>query len=148
MASVAVTYTTRRSSARKKRDQKTNAPQKTSIGPVSRTGVWVEDVGTGTSRYKRGAEGSLLLHRKRISNKTHTRPSPHPMPPPFNSLTLNYSGRPGSEWCLGGEEVCRRGKGRLMCIHTTFVTRGGGRKYKRKRGKFQLSSSVPTVLWS
>jgi len=40
---------------------------------------------------------------------------------------------------LGGEEVCGTGKDRLMCIHTTFVSGGG----KRKREKFQLSSSVP-----
>lgn len=77
---------------------KTNAPWKTPKvsdrdGVYGGGGQGAGDFGTGTSRYKRAVRGHYYntLYRKRISNKTHTRPSPHPMPPPFNSLTLNYS---------------------------------------------------------
>lgn len=79
----------------------TNASSKTLVATARREGRprwhWYQPVQTG-------GEGSLYtLYRKRISNKTHTRPSPHPMPPPpFNSLTLNYSAPNGGG---GGEGV-------------------------------------------
>lgn len=109
----------------------TNASSKTLVATARREGRprwhWYQPVQTG-------GEGSLYtLYRKRISNKTHTRPSPHPMPPPpppFNSLTLNYSAPNGGGGSVcGGSDVqgksrCgREGRGNgLICVRMTFVT--------------------------
>jgi len=40
------------------------------------------------------------------------------MPPPFNSLTLNYSGWPGSEWCGG---MPREGVRAVLCVYTRLL---------------------------